>query len=105
MPLSSVAATPNAPGWRRLRLAARVLAWLAFAAWSLCLLAWLILHWGILPRLDQWRPQIEALATRSLGLPVQIGQIQVRSGGWLPAVIAGGTGIGLSQRMQAFDAR
>ena len=49
------------------------------------LAAWLSLHWLILPRLDAWRPRIEAQASRALGHPVQIGGISVRSGGWMPA--------------------
>ena len=61
-------------------------AWSLFAAWSLCLVAWLTLHWGILPRLDEWRPRIEAHASRALGAPVQIGRIDVRSSGWVPAL-------------------
>jgi len=56
-----------------------------FAAWSLCLLAWLTLHWGILPRLDDWRPRIEAYASQAIGHPLQIGRIEVRSSGWVPA--------------------
>ena len=58
---------------------------LLFGAWSLFLLAWLTLHWGILPRIEQWRPQIEARASQALGVPVSIGAIQVRSSGWVPA--------------------
>jgi uncharacterized protein (TIGR02099 family) len=50
------------------------------------LIAWLILHWGILPRIEQWRPQIEARASEALGIPVRIGAIEVRSGSWVPAV-------------------
>ena len=61
-------------------------AWSLFAAWSLCLVAWLTLHWGILPRLDEWRPRIEAHASQALGAPVQIGRIEVRSSGWVPAL-------------------
>jgi len=59
---------------------------LLFGAWSLLLLAWLTLHWGILPRIEQWRPQIEARASQALGVPVAIGTIRVRSGGWVPAL-------------------
>jgi len=70
----------------RLRWLARVLAGLVVAAWSLLLLAWLTLHWGILPHIAQWRPEIEARASRVLGVPVQIGTIGVRSGGWMPTV-------------------
>jgi uncharacterized protein (TIGR02099 family) len=60
-------------------------AWLLFAAWSLCLVAWLTLHWGILPRLDDWRPRIEAYASRAIGAQLSIGRIGVRSSGWVPA--------------------
>ena len=59
---------------------------LLLAAWSLLLLAWLTLHWGILPRIEQWRPQIEAHASRAIGVPVTIGAISVRSSGWVPAL-------------------
>jgi uncharacterized protein (TIGR02099 family) len=58
---------------------------LLIGGWSLLLLAWLTLHWGILPRIEQWRPQIEAQASKVLGVPVTIGAIHVRSSGWVPA--------------------
>jgi uncharacterized protein (TIGR02099 family) len=58
---------------------------LIFAAWSLVLVAWLTLHWGILPQLEEWRPQIERRAGDALGVPVRIGAITVRSAGWVPA--------------------
>ena len=63
----------------------RITLGLLLAASGLGLAAWLTLHWLILPRLDDWRPRIEAQATRALGHPVNIGQISVRSGGWVPA--------------------
>jgi uncharacterized protein (TIGR02099 family) len=70
----------------RLRWIARVLAGLVIAAWSLLLVAWLTLHWGILPHIEQWRPQIEERASSALGVPVRIGNIGVRSGGWMPTL-------------------
>lgn len=72
--------------WHWPTRALRLLVGVLLLSWSLLLAAWLILHWGILPRIDEWRPRIEALASRSLGAPVRIGEIQVRSGGWIPAV-------------------
>ena len=72
------------PTWRRVLL--RVAAGLWVAAWGLLLLAWLVLHWAILPRIDIWRPQIEAQATAVLGVKVRIGGIDVRSSGWVPAL-------------------
>ena len=50
------------------------------------LLAWLVLHWLILPRIEQWRPQIETRASQALGVPVTIESIRVRSRGWIPAI-------------------
>lgn len=72
--------------WRPLRFAVRLLLGLLLVAGSLLLIAWLTLHWGILPRIEQWRPQIEARASAALGVPVRIGAIEVRSGGWVPAI-------------------
>jgi len=54
--------------------------------WSIVLIAWLTLHWGILPYIDEWRPQIEQRASQAIGLPVHIGQISVKSSGWVPAL-------------------
>lgn len=58
--------------------------------WLLLLAAFLTLHWAILPKLDQWRPELEALATDALrdsgGARLQIGSLSVRSGGWMPVL-------------------
>jgi len=62
----------------------RIALGLLLAAWGLVLVAWLSLQWLILPRLDEWRPKAEALATRALGHPVQIGRLATDGGGWLP---------------------
>ena len=67
--------------WAALRWAARALLGLVITAWSLLLIAWLTLHWGILPHIDQWRAPIEARASAALGVPVRIGNIEVRSSG------------------------
>ncbi|EHR73407.1 TIGR02099 family protein [Burkholderiales bacterium JOSHI_001] len=76
----------SAPARRWWQTSLRWLAYGLFALWSVLLLAWLTLHWGILPHIDDWRPRIEALATRSVGAPVRIGRIQVKEGGWVPAM-------------------
>ena len=55
------------------------------ALWALLLTALLLLHWLILPHIDEWRPRVEQIAAHNLGLPVRIGEIEVRSGGWIPA--------------------
>ena len=50
------------------------------------LIAWLALHWAILPHIQQWREPIETRASKALGVPVRIGQIEVRSSGWVPSL-------------------
>ncbi|MFP5399795.1 MAG: YhdP family protein [Gammaproteobacteria bacterium] len=69
-----------------LRIAGRVALVAVFGLWSLLLFAWLTLHWGILPNARAWLPQIEQQASRALGMPVRIGDIRVRSSGWVPAL-------------------
>ena len=91
MPLNPSASKP-APARRRhavlagSRVALRAAIVLVLALWSLLLLAWLTLHWGILPHIDDWRPTIEQRASEALGLPVRIGRITVRTPGWVPAL-------------------
>ena len=80
---SSVEVLP--PRWVRLRWVARALAGLVITAWSLLLIAWLTLHWGILPHIQQWREPIQERASKALGVPVRIGEITVRSSGWVPS--------------------
>lgn len=91
MPHSSLSAVPQPdsrrrrPSWQGWwRGLWRIALGLLLAAWGLVLLAWLSLQWLILPRLDEWRPKAEALATRALGHPVQIGRLATDGGGWLP---------------------
>jgi len=67
----------------------RLLRWVAgFARWSLGLLlalwlllalAWGLLHGLIVPRVDEFRPQLEAYAARALGVPVRIGALHART--------------------------
>ncbi|WP_298234556.1 YhdP family protein [uncultured Azohydromonas sp.] len=64
----------------------RLAAGLLIAAWSLLLLAMAVLHWVILPHASEWLPHIESYASRSLGVPLRIGDIQTRGGGWVPAL-------------------
>lgn len=91
--LLSAAAAPSAgrearPAWRALRRWAwRFCKWglgLVLAAWAGVLLGWASLQWVILPRLDEWRPRLETLATQALGHPVQLGRLAAKGGGWLP---------------------
>ena len=60
--------------------------WAVGALWGLMLLAWLLLHWAILPHIDEWRPALERESSKALGVPLRIGRITVSSGGWIPAL-------------------
>lgn len=60
--------------------------WSLLAAWLCLAAAWGTLHGWIVPRIADFRPRIEAEATRMLGTPVHIGSIQARSGGWVPTI-------------------
>jgi uncharacterized protein (TIGR02099 family) len=85
MPATDALPNPLAR-WRRAgRIVLRTVVGLVIAAWSLLLIAWLVLYWAILPNVGQWKPQIEQRASRALGMPVRVGEIQVRSSGWVPA--------------------
>jgi uncharacterized protein YhdP len=87
--LASTVPTPRAI--RSLAVAARVLLWLVLALWSLFVLTWGSLHFWIVPRIGEWRPQLERWATGAVGVPVQVGAIRAEStpglGGWLPAFV------------------
>jgi uncharacterized protein (TIGR02099 family) len=72
-------------------VAARVLLWLVLAVWSLFALTWGSLHWWIVPRIGEWRPQLERWASDAVGVPVQVGSIRAEStpgvGGLLPSFV------------------
>ncbi|HUP06141.1 MAG TPA: YhdP family protein [Caldimonas sp.] len=89
--MSVMSTTPAlGPGRRPRRSPWRVFArWtlgLLFAAWSLLLVAWLSLHWFILPHIENWRAPLEVQASRALGVTVRIGGLQVHSAGWVPGI-------------------
>jgi len=65
---------------------ARAAVWLFVGVFSLLLLTWLTLHWAILPHIERWRPLIETKTSDALGIPVRIGNIAVRSTGWVPTI-------------------
>lgn len=72
--------------WWHWRTLARWGVALVLAAWSVLLVAWLVLHWWILPHLNDWRGEVAHRASLALGVPVQIGHIEVQSRGWVPAI-------------------
>ena len=74
---------------RLLRFVAGLARWslgCLLALWLLLAVAWGALHGWIVPRIGEFRPQLEAQAARALGLPVRIGAISARSEGLIPTI-------------------
>jgi len=63
----------------------RCLLWLVASAWLLFGLSWFVLHGWIVPRIAEFRPRLEAQASKALGVPVRIGRITGRSQGAIPS--------------------
>ena len=68
-----------------LRTVLRSIAGLMAVILSVLVIAWLVIHWAILPHIENWRGTVERRATAALGVPVRIGGITVTSSGWVPA--------------------
>lgn len=63
--------------------------WAAWALLGMSLLVgvvWTLLHFWIVPRIPELRPQLQAMATSALGMPVQLGELRVASNGWAPVL-------------------
>ncbi|MEW5886775.1 MAG: YhdP family protein [Pseudomonadota bacterium] len=78
---------PHPPRWLhwQARLL-RALLWLLVAAWLLLGLSWVALHQLIVPRVDQWRPALERMASAALGVKVEIGALAANSSGPVPSL-------------------
>ncbi|MDP2742778.1 MAG: DUF3971 domain-containing protein, partial [Hydrogenophaga sp.] len=71
-----------APATRTLKtfsVAARLLLWLVLASWSMFALTWGTLHWWIVPRIGEWRPELERWASTAVGVPVKVGAISAET--------------------------
>lgn len=55
------------------------------AAWLLLGLTWGALHWVIVPRIGEFRPQLEAWASQALGVRVRVGAVAAQSTGMVPS--------------------
>jgi uncharacterized protein (TIGR02099 family) len=62
-----------------------VLLWAVVGAWVLAGATLGAIHGFIVPRIAEWRPALETLATRALGVPVRIAHIRASSEGWIPS--------------------
>ena len=69
----------------------RLLLWVVGVAWGLFALTWGTLHFFIVPRIDEWRPELERWASASVGVPVRVGDIRAEphgdAPGWLPMLM------------------
>jgi len=63
----------------------RWLLWAMLLSWLLFGVIWGTLNWLIVPRIGEFRPQLEARATLALGVPVRLGAITATSDGLIPS--------------------
>lgn len=80
---------PTSHPSRLLKIVAGFARWslgLLLAFWLLLTIAWGALHGWIVPRIGDFRPQLQAQAARVLGVPVQIGAIVARTEGLIPSI-------------------
>ena len=59
--------------------------WVVLALALLLVAGWGALHGWIVPRIGEFRPQLEMQASKALGVPVRIGDISARSEGIVPS--------------------
>jgi uncharacterized protein (TIGR02099 family) len=71
--------------WKITATLSRVALWLAVAAWVIFALAWMALHWVIVPRIGELRPRLEIEVSKVVGVPVRIGDITATSVGIIPS--------------------
>lgn len=80
---------PTTQPTRLLKFVAGLARWslgLLLAFWLLLTIAWGALHGWIVPRIGDFRPQLEAHAARALGVPVRIGAIAAHTEGLIPSI-------------------
>ena len=70
---------------KALSLVSRMALWLVLVAWLVLICAWGSLHLFIVPRIGDFRPDLESRASQALGVKVQIGALSARSEGLIPA--------------------
>ena len=71
--------------WKITAALSKLLLGLAATAWLMFALAWMALHWVIVPRIGELRPRLEIEASRVMGVPVKIGDISAKSVGIIPS--------------------
>lgn len=90
---------------RGLAAGLRVLAWLLFAAWLAFVAMQLALRYVVLPRVADYLPEIERMASSAVGQPVRIGRIDARWRGLNPDLILDDVVVEDARGMPAFTLR
>jgi len=62
----------------------RLAAWLLLATGFVLGMGWAALHFWIVPRIEDFRPKLESLASQTLGVPVKMRGLVAVSSGWMP---------------------
>ncbi|MEZ5664529.1 MAG: YhdP family protein [Burkholderiaceae bacterium] len=62
-----------------LSVTTRLLLWVVLAAWGLFAVSWGALHLWIVPRIGDWRPDVERWVSAGVGIPVRIGELRAES--------------------------
>jgi uncharacterized protein (TIGR02099 family) len=79
--------TPNSSPIRRAgAFAIRAAFWLVASAWLALIMVWGALHFIIVPRIEEFRPELEQQVSRLVGVTVRIGAIVARSNGLIPSL-------------------
>ena len=97
---------PSPTPSRQLRIFAHVARWslgLVMAFWLLLAVVWGTLHGFIVPRIDEWRVEVESLATQALGAPVRIRAIEAKSEGLFPTIHLSGVAVQDDQGRDALN--
>lgn len=76
--------TVPAPRRSHLRLLKRLIAAIVGTLLCLVLAVWLLLNFWVVPHIAQYRTTLENIASKHLGIPVQIGGISAKRNGMLP---------------------
>ena len=84
---SNLPSAASGVAWRWYVRLTRWLWWLVVGFWSLMLFTTAALHWWIVPRILDWQPQIEAMASKAWGVQLSIGQLDAESDGWVPTFV------------------
>lgn len=72
-------------------------------AWLLIGAAWGALHWLIVPRIGEFRPQLEAYASKALGIELRLAAITAQSDGLIPSFELTGVALFDSQGRMALS--